>query len=100
MAAWHPFRTRRSAPRAAIIVSFLLTAIGALGPAHPPARAATSGLPGLHVRGNRLVNARGQDVILRGVDRSGTEYACIQGWGIFDGPSDAASIRAMTGCGT
>jgi hypothetical protein len=30
-----------------------------------------------------------------GVNRSGSEYACIQGWGIFDGPSDAASIQAM-----
>ena len=26
---------------------------------------------------------------------SGTEYACIQGWGIFDGPSDAAMIDAI-----
>ena len=26
---------------------------------------------------------------------SGTEYACIQGWGIFDGPSDAAMINAI-----
>jgi hypothetical protein len=32
---------------------------------------------------------------LRGVDRSGTEYACVQGWGIFDGPSDAASVQAI-----
>lgn len=30
-----------------------------------------------------------------GVNRSGTEYACAQGYGIFDGPSDAASIQAM-----
>jgi len=26
---------------------------------------------------------------------SGPEYACIQGWGIFDGPNDAASVQAM-----
>ena len=45
--------------------------------------------------GNRLVNGAGQTVRLLGVDRSGTEYACIQGWGIFDGPSDAASVAAI-----
>ncbi len=34
-------------------------------------------------------------VRLLGVNRSGTEYSCQQGYGFFDGPSDAASIRAM-----
>jgi hypothetical protein len=29
------------------------------------------------------------------VNYSGTEFACIQGWGIFDGPSDNAMIEAM-----
>ena len=29
---------------------------------------------------------------MHGVNRSGTEYACIQGWGLFDGPSNDASI--------
>src|SRR5271168_3265754 len=47
------------------------------------------------VSGNHLVNADGQTIRLFGVDRSGTEYACEQGWGIFDGPSDAASVAAM-----
>jgi hypothetical protein len=51
------------------------------------------------VSGNELVNAQGQQVILRGVNKSGTEYACIQGWGIFDGPNDAASIQAMKSWG-
>jgi hypothetical protein len=41
------------------------------------------------------VNGKGQIVHLVGVNRSGTEYACIQGWGIFDGPSSAASVRAI-----
>ncbi len=50
---------------------------------------------GLHVSGNRLLDAHGRRLILRGVNRSGSEYACIQGWGIFDGPSTAASVQAM-----
>ena len=37
----------------------------------------------------------GHVVRLLGVNRSGPEYACQQGWGFFDGPSDMASIRAM-----
>ena len=50
--------------------------------------------PQLHVSGNKLLNAAGQQVILRGVNRSGTEYACVQGNGIFDGEVDqAASAR-------
>ena len=32
---------------------------------------------------------------LRGVNRSGAEYACAQGWGFFDGPSDSASVAAI-----
>jgi endoglucanase len=54
-----------------------------------------AGRKGLHVRGNRLLDARGRLVHFRGVNRSGTEYACIQGWGIFDGPSNASSVRPM-----
>jgi endoglucanase len=49
----------------------------------------------LHVAGNALVNEAGAPVQLRGVNRSGTEYACIQGWGISDGPSDLASVQAI-----
>jgi hypothetical protein len=50
---------------------------------------------GLHVSGNRLLDGKGRVVRLHGVNRSGTEYACVQGWGIFDGPNDAASVKAM-----
>jgi endoglucanase len=60
---------------------------------------ATSTAPQLHVSGNKLVNASGSQVVLHGVDRSGTEYACVQGNGIFDGPSDQASITAMKSWG-
>jgi endoglucanase len=59
----------------------------------PAARAAA--LTGIRVSGNQLVDGSGSAVHLQGVNRSGTEYACIQGWGIFDGPNDAASIRRI-----
>ena len=49
----------------------------------------------LVVSGNHLVNGAGKTVRLLGVDRSGLEYACVQGWGFSDGPTDAASIAAM-----
>jgi len=44
-------------------------------------------LLGLHVSGNHLVNSDNDIVVLHGVVRSGTEYACVEGWGIFDGPN-------------
>ena len=49
----------------------------------------------LHLSGNKLVDINGSPVVLHGVDRSGTEYECIQGKGFFDGPSDRASVTAM-----
>ena len=49
----------------------------------------------LIVSGNHLVNGAGKSVRLLGVNRSGLEYACVQGWGFSDGPVDAASIAAM-----
>ena len=48
---------------------------------------------------NRLVDAAGHPLQLRGVNRSGLEYACIQGWGFFDGPADDASVAAIAAWG-
>jgi PKD repeat protein len=76
------------------------------GPAALPAAAFTHMRPlasqtatalSVTVQGNHLVNGKGQVIRLLGVNRSGTEYACAQGWGIFDGPSDAASIAVIAG---
>ena len=39
---------------------------------------------GLHVEGTQVVDANGNAIALRGVNRSGTEYRCIQGFGLFD----------------
>ena len=55
----------------------------------------TGAAPALKVSGNKLVNASGAAVKLYGVNRSGGEFACIQGNGFWDGPMDQASIDAM-----
>ena len=47
------------------------------------------------VQGSSLVDGSGAPLRLIGVNYSGTEYACVQGYGIFDGPSDLASVQAM-----
>jgi hypothetical protein len=36
---------------------------------------------------------------IRGVNRSGTEYACVQTGGLFDGPSDDDSLQAIASWG-
>jgi hypothetical protein len=64
-------------------------------PTLPPAPPPTGAPSALHVSGNSLVNAAGQQVQLHGVNRAGTDYACVQGWGFIDGPSDAASLAAI-----
>ncbi|GAA2742484.1 cellulose binding domain-containing protein [Kitasatospora cinereorecta] len=57
----------------------------------PPAGSA----PALHVSGNSLLDEAGSRVTLHGVNRSGTEFMCVQGHGFFDGPTDAAAIAAI-----
>jgi hypothetical protein len=57
--------------------------------------AGAGSLPGLHVSGRYLVDDYATQVNLRGANRSGTEYACVKGFGIFDGPSDDASVAAI-----
>ncbi|MGE5287980.1 MAG: cellulase family glycosylhydrolase [Micromonosporaceae bacterium] len=51
--------------------------------------------PQLHVSGNKLVDSNGNQVILRGVNRSGGEYACVQGNGLWDGPMDQTAVSAI-----
>jgi hypothetical protein len=50
---------------------------------------------GLHVVGNQIQNDAGQTVVLHGVNRSGTEYKCVQSGGLFDGPADIPSLRVV-----
>ena len=63
--------------------------------ARPAGASGPAAISGLHVAGNQLLNGARQPLVLRGVDRSGSEYACIQGFGFFDGPSNAASVQAI-----
>lgn len=56
---------------------------------------ATGAAPALRVSGNKLLTASGVGYRLLGVNRSGGEFACIQGNGIWDGPMDAASVDVM-----
>jgi endoglucanase len=52
---------------------------------------------GLHVVGNHIQDGSDKAIVLHGVNRSGTEYKCVQtGNAMFDGPSDDASVQAIT----
>ena len=51
--------------------------------------------PELRVSGNKLVDEKGATRRMLGVNRSGGEFMCVQGHGIFDGPVDDASVRAI-----
>jgi hypothetical protein len=67
-------RSRRPKAGCGYLVALLALTLAASASAHD-----------LHVQGNRLFDGS-QPVVLHGVNRSGLEYACIQGWGFFDGP--------------
>jgi hypothetical protein len=75
----------------AAMLSFVAVATDAAAATPPPA---------ISVAGNHLINGAGQPVRLLGVNRSDTVYPCIQGWGLFDGPSDAASAAAIASWNT
>jgi len=81
---------RSGAAVAGLLCAGLLAACGVVAQASQVgavshAGSATGGAPQLHVSGNRLVNAHGRGVVLHGVDRSGGEFACVQGWAIWTG---------------
>jgi hypothetical protein len=79
-------------------VGILAAAIAACLIGAPGANAAPAA-PQLHVSGNQLVDSSGNQVVLHGMNRSGAEYQCVHGNGIFDGPTDQASISAMKSWG-
>jgi len=52
---------------------------------------------GLHVVGSHIENGAGETIVLHGVNRSGTEYKCVQGGNaFFEGPVTDESVQAIT----
>ncbi|MGW1590537.1 cellulose binding domain-containing protein [Streptomyces sp. NPDC002386] len=64
-------------------------------PTDPPPSDGTA--PALHVSGTKLVDPAGRTRRLLGVNRSGGEFMCVQGHGIWDGPVDDSAIAAIAG---
>lgn len=64
-------------------------------PTDPPDDGADGVPPALHVSGNRIVDADGHNRRLLGVNRSGGEFMCVQGYGIWDGPVDDDALQAI-----
>lgn len=82
---------------APFLIGVVVVATVVVGPfTATDASASTKRLGGLHVSGNRIVDRDGRQVVFQGVNRSGNEYACVQGWGIFDGPKTASSVAAIS----
>src|SRR4051794_24599291 len=65
----------------------------------PPEPAPAVPVTGVRVDGNRLVDAAGRTLRLRGFDLAGAGSACVDGTGFFDPPDgeapDDAVIHAM-----
>src|SRR6266513_1430700 len=76
-----------------VLVCLLLYALG--GRAGVAAAADSPDALSIRIAGNHFVDGGGRPVRMLGVNRSGTEYECMDGRGFFDGPSDAASIAVM-----
>jgi hypothetical protein len=95
-----PAQRARLVPFILAILLVPLLAIATRGAS--PVAAATAAPTGLHVVGNRLLDGAGHPLLLHGVNRAGSEYACIQGWGFFDGDnslSDDSQIPLMQAWG-
>ena len=65
-------------------------------PRSPAASAARVRRLAIAVRGDRLVDGAGRTVVLHGVNRSGSQYMCVLGRGVFDGPADTTSVAAIS----
>ncbi|EAL64409.1 hypothetical protein DDB_G0286061 [Dictyostelium discoideum AX4] len=50
---------------------------------------------GLHIKGNTIYNSDDEIIMLRGVNRPGTEYMCVQNAQVFDGPCDSEHIELL-----
>lgn len=82
--------------RLAVLGVAAASVIGLLANGTLATSAATPHALGLRVKGNHLVNSAGVAVQIDGFSHSGSEYACAQGWGIFDGELTNSVITTMT----
>jgi endoglucanase len=82
-------------PQRGALAACLALALSVIAACAGSASSAGSPRLAVHVAGNQLANAEGKPIRLLGVNRSGAEYACIQGWGFIDGPTDRQAIAAM-----
>jgi endoglucanase len=81
-------------PRVPVLLVAALCALGVAAPAF--AQGGEDDQPlSLVVVGNHLLHGMGRPVRLAGIVRPGTDTLCVQGQGIFDGPTDDASVRAI-----
>jgi hypothetical protein len=69
-------------------------------PTSPSPAVTATPVEGLHVLGRQIVNASGQAVRLIGFNNSGAEYACEEGWGIFDTPDTTMTSAIVAGMAT
>jgi endoglucanase len=83
-----------------LIAALAVLVVLAVVAAAASARARTQ--PAVHISGSRLIGLDGRQLRLIGVNRSGTEYSCSGpvagggfGYGIFQGPVDTGSVRAL-----
>jgi endoglucanase len=63
----------------------------------PPAAVPSAGLGKMTIRvsGNRFIDGTNGLLDLHGANHSGTEFACVQGWGLFSGPGDESVFEGM-----
>jgi hypothetical protein len=71
------------------------TTVDAGPPVKPDAGTKVPLAAGLHVSGNTILDGAGNAVKIHGVNHAGSEFACVDGYGFFDGATDVASILAM-----
>jgi Cellulase (glycosyl hydrolase family 5) len=87
---------RSNSTRGAVwAIRFVTVVILFLGVVPMSSTSASAAPLSIRVQGNHLVNQNGKTIRLLGVDRSGAEYECVTTSQVFDGPSNAASVKAM-----
>ncbi len=85
----------RSRIRAALLAAVCLCGLIASPVARNSPAHAASPIDGLHVAGNTILNSAGGVVRLLGVNHAGSEYACIQGWGMTEGTIDQTFVNTL-----